>query len=293
VTTEAASLAETRWAAAQDALGDMVGRVTALLRTLPDANAASVGEWTAGEVAMHLSQVWLVVPGLARGDLADIHEVLPDLEGTAGESLITDVWELGEVTKLGVASDDERNLHVLADRIDERAAAFFAAAADHDADEPRPWLVKGTKVPRSALTGHLLYETIVHGYDIAKSAGVAWRIERPYAALVLRGFLVEAINALDTRAMVDQRRAAGLHARYDVRLWGGERVTFAFADGELHIGGPTSQPVDCHILADPAALLLITSGRKSQWGAIAKGQLMAWGRRPWLGPRFRSLMRNP
>ena len=42
-----------------------------------------------------------------------------------------------------------------------------------------------------------------------------------------------------------------------------------------------------------AAFLLVAWGRISQWGAIPKGQLLAWGRKPWLGVQLRSWLRNP
>jgi hypothetical protein len=41
--------------------------------------------------------------------------------------------------------------------------------------------------------------------------------------------------------------------------------------------------VDCHTSADAAALLLVAWGRQSQSEAIARGKLLAWGRKPWLG----------
>lgn len=290
MTTQVASL---RWTAAQEALRDMVQRVTTLLRTNPDPSAPAVGEWTLGEVAMHLSQVWVGVPGLARGDLSRVYDVLPSLAGTAGDSLIRDMWDLGDVTKLGVTSDPERDLRVLADRIDERAAEFFAESVGKSAHERRPWLVEGASVPRSALTCHLLNETVMHGADIARAAGAKWPVDRPYAAMVLGGFLVEVIRALDPRALVDQRRAAGLQAAYDIRIRGGDRFTFVFDDGELRVEEAQSRRVDCHISADPSALLAVAWARRSQWPAIARGQLVAWGTKPWLGPRFRTLMRNP
>lgn len=282
-----------RCAAAQEALRDMVHRVTTLLRTNPDPRAPAVGEWTLGEVAMHLSQAWLVVPSLARGGLARVVSDLPSPSGTAGQSLIRDMWDLAEVTKLGVASDPERDLRVLADRIDERAAEFFTESIGTSGHERRPWLVDGVIVARSVLTCHLLNETVMHGGDIAAAAGAKWSVDRPYAAIVLGGFLVEVIRALDPRALVDQRRAAGLRATYDIRVRGGDRFTFVFDDGELHVEQAQSRRVDCHLSADPAALLVVAWARKSQWPAIATGRLVAWGTKPWLGPRFRSLMRNP
>lgn len=242
---------------------------------------------------MHLSQAWVVVPGLARADLSRAYEVLPALEGIAGENFIRDVWDLGGVTKLGVSSDPERNLRTLADRIEGRAGEFFAEQAGCSADEPRPWLVEGLVVPRSVLTAHLLHETLIHGSDIARAARRPWPIDPSHAALVFGGFLVEALRVLDPRAMVDQKRAKGVRAVYDIRLRGADSFVFDFDDGELRIDPPGGGRVDCHLSADPVALMMVALGRRSQWTAIAKGQLVAWGRKPWLGPRLRRMIRNP
>ncbi|CAN5189865.1 hypothetical protein BH18ACT4_BH18ACT4_02820 [soil metagenome] len=56
---------------------------------------------------------------------------------------------------------------------------------------------------------------------------------------------------------------------------------------------PSSRRADCHLWVDPAPFLLVAWGRKSQWEAVFRGQIVAWGRRPWLGPRLRGLMHNP
>jgi hypothetical protein len=39
---------------------------------------------------------------------------------------------------------------------------------------------------------------------------------------------------------------------------------------------------DVTISAQPVALLLVLYKRRPQWPAIARGRLLAWGRRPWL-----------
>ncbi len=280
------------WVEAQEALRDMAGRLTAMLRTIADPGEIALGEWTLTEVAMHLSQAWVVVPGLARDDLSRAHEVLPGTAGTAGDSLIRDIWELGATTKLGVRTDPERDLGVLADRIDERAAEFFAESTSRSADERHAWLVEGTTAPQVMLTCHLLNETVMHGYDIALTGGAPWKIEPAYAAMVVAGFIIPVMQALDPHALVDQQRAAGLRATYEFRLRGGARFTFVFDDGQMHIEAPSARRIDCHLSVDPAAMLLVAWARKSQWPAIAKGQLVAWGRKPWLGLRFRSLIRD-
>jgi len=281
------------WAEAQEALRVMVGRLTKMMRAIPASTGNALGEWTLTEVAMHLSQAWVVVPGMARRDLSRAFEVLPGMVVTPGGSLLGDVWDLRDMTRLGVASDSERDLAVLADRIDERAAEFFSESAGASPDDRFAWLVEGSTVSRRTLTCHLLNETIMHGYDMALAAGAPWSIERDYAAIVLAGFVIPVLQALDPRAMVDQEKAAGLEATFDVRLRGGARFDFVFDDGALHVETPVGRRADCHLSVDPAAMLMVGWNRKSQWPAIAKGQFVAWGRRPWLGPRFASLIRSP
>ncbi|MBV9139476.1 MAG: hypothetical protein JO115_00870 [Pseudonocardiales bacterium] len=289
----AASATQASWQQGQDALREVVRRVTVLLRSIEDPGSHAVGEWNLGEVAMHLSQAWIVVPGLARRDLSRAYEVLPSLAGVAGDSLIRDMWELGETTMLGVTSDPERNPSVLADRIEARAQEYFRDCVGADPTAPRPWLVQGVTVAQATLTYHLLNETIMHGGDIAHAAGRPWRIEPAQAAMVLGRFIMPVVQALDPRAMVDAAQGADLRATYDLRIRGGDRFHFVFQDGALHIDDPRPRRVDCHISAEPVAMLMVFWNRQSPWSAIARGKLLAWGRKPWLGPRFKTLIRNP
>ncbi|MGH3752915.1 MAG: maleylpyruvate isomerase N-terminal domain-containing protein [Pseudonocardiaceae bacterium] len=267
--------------------------MTTLLRSIHDPGPHAVGQWNLGEVAMHLSQAWIAVPGLARRDLSRVHEVVPSLAGVAGDSLIRDMWDLADTTTLAAKSDPERDPAVLADRIEARAEEYLSECGGADPDAPRPWLVHGATVRQSTLTYHLLSETVLHGYDIAHAAGRPWRIEPAHAAMVLARFNVPITHALGPRVFVNGEQAAGLQATYDVRIRGGDRFHFIFDDGELRIAEPSSRRVACHISADPVAFLMVFWRRQSQWTAIGKGKLLAWGRKPWLGPRLRTLMRNP
>ncbi len=285
-----ASATQADWQQGQDALRDEVRRVTALLRSIQDPEPHAVGHWNLGEVAMHLSQAWIIVPGLAKRDLSRTHEVLPSV---AGDSLIRDIGELGETTILGVKSDPERNPSVLADRIEARAEEYLSECVGADPTALRPWLVHGTTVRQATLTYHLLNETIIHGGDIAHAAGRPWPIEPAHAAMVLGRFIVPVIQALDPRAMVEAEQAAGLRITYELRIRGGDRFHFIVNDGVLRIEDPSPRRVDCRISADPVAMLRVIWNRQSQWSAIARGKLLAWGRKPWWGPRFRTLLRNP
>ena len=213
--------------------------------------------------------------------------------GVAGDSMIRDMWDSADMNALALKSDAERNLAVLADRIKERAEEYFGECAGHSPDEPRPWTVEGTTVPLSALTCTLLNETIMHGDDIAHAAGRKWRIEPAHAAMVVRQFFVPVGQTVDPRTFVNAEKAAGLQATYELHLRGGGRLNGVFDDGSLRIEEPSARRIDCHISADPAAFFMVFWDRQSQWNAIAKGQLVAWGRKPWLGLKFRSLIRNP
>jgi hypothetical protein len=288
-----AAVATVDWRQAAAALSDEVARVAALLRSVRDGNVPALGRWSLAEVAMHLSQAWMVVPGLAQNDLSMTYDLLPDLRGTAGASLIKEMWDLSETTMAGVRADPERDLGVIADRIEERARVFLGGLSPQSAQVHHAWLVEGVIVSLPTLVCHLLNETIVHGTDMARADRRRWPISRAHAALVLDGFIVPVLASLPPRTMVDQEKSRGLRITYELCVRGAARHLFTFDDGELLIEPPGERPVDCHIWADPAAMLLVAWGRRSQWSAIARGQLVAWGRKPWLGPRLRTLIRNP
>lgn len=270
------TIAGVGWDESRQALVATVARVTGLLRADLDPGAPALGQWNVAEVATHLSQAW---------------DLLPRLAGGTAVSPIDNVWELSAATTSLVGRETGRDLGVLADRIDARAGEFLATLDGADPAEPGPWLVRGVHMPLQLFVCHLLNESIVHGHDMARGAGRPWPVEADHAALALLGFVFPAVDALG-QDLVDQRAAAGLTATFDIRLRGGGRVFFIFDDGTLRVDAPSSRRVDCHLSADPAAFLLVVWARRSQWSAIARGQITAWGRRPWLGPRLRTLMRN-
>ena len=261
-----------------DALGRVVPRLTALIRTIPDPSVPALGVWNAGEVAVHVSHAWRVLTSLASGEASSpIHEVA----------------ELAGMTTTLVREEADRDLAHVADRIDAAAADFLAMAPAVPASELRPWIIEGITVPVHVLGCHLLNECLIHGYDIAAAGGRPWPIARADAATAITGFLFPTVARLGPREMVVQESARGLRARYDIRLRGGGGVVLAFDDGALTVEPQSSRRVDCHLLADPSALFLVMWGRVSQWPAVRRGHLLAWGRRPWLSWRLRALLRNP
>ncbi|HYX44118.1 MAG TPA: maleylpyruvate isomerase N-terminal domain-containing protein [Acidimicrobiales bacterium] len=268
-------LPEVDMAAARAAVAANGARAAALVRSIEHPTAPALGKWDVSEVAVHLSHAVDAVTAMAQG---------------AGP-LIGEIGELGGFTRMFVQAEGERDFQALAGRMEASLARFLDLTAKDEA-ATRTWFAEGTSMPMSSLVCHVLNELLVHGWDIATAEGKPWPIERAHAGLVVSGFLFPAFANLG-RSMVDQKAAAGLHATYDIRVRGGGRAVLSFDDGDLSVDAAPSGPVDCHLSVDPVGFLLVGWGRESQWGQIARGKLLAWGRKPWLGFRLRALLTNP
>lgn len=251
-------------------------RLVTLLCSSTAPAAPALGEWDVTDLAVHISLAIDAVTASARGS----------------ESVLDDVWDLSGLSGVLVRGESERSLPAVAGRIQASVAAFLAVMDATPPGDLRKWVVKGVDAPMSMLTCQVLNELTVHGRDLAVAQDRPWPIPRSDAALILLGFLFPSLGALG-RAMVDQQAAAGVDATYEVRLRGGGRAYLRFASGDLSVGPDPPGRVDCHLSVDPETFLLVSWGRLSQWPAIGRGRLLAWGRRPWLGLKLREMLRNP
>lgn len=269
--------AESYWTEARAAVPEVAARVSELLRASRHPSAPALGTWDLTDVASHLSHALDAIAAMAEG----------------GGGVLEDIWTLSSLTERLVEGESERDLCALADRIEASADRLVSLMGVGEESPVVTWLVQGIELPLPLLTCHALNELLVHGRDIAMAEGVPWAIPRPQAVQVVCGFLFPVLGKLGA-AMVDQEAAAGVRATYDVRVRGGCRVTVRLHDGDMTLtpGGPGG-PADCHLWVEPTAFLLVAWGRIGQWRTIARGQLLAWGRRPWLGPRFRAMLKNP
>ncbi|MCA1692540.1 MAG: hypothetical protein ABR540_11960 [Acidimicrobiales bacterium] len=263
-------------AAARAAVVAMVAPVTSMLRNVTRPNAPALGEWDLTEVAVHLSHSLDAISGVAKG----------------GGSILKDIWDLPKLSGALVGGEAERDLGKLADRIEATVAEFIPLVGAADEGVAHAWLIGGIQFPVSTLVCQALNELVVHGYDIAQAEGAPWPIDRAHATLILLGFVFPALNSLGG-AMVEQEAAGDTRAILEVRLRGGGRAYFHFDRGDFAITDGPGGRVDCHLSVDPVAFMLVAWGRTSQWPAIARGQLLAWGRRPWLGLKLRGMLRNP
>jgi hypothetical protein len=264
-------------AQARAALRDVVPSLVALVRGIPDTDTASVGTWTVGDVAAHLSHC-------CRAD-TDALAARP-----VPETIVTKAG-IAEATAKLLAEDRERDPVVLADRI-----ATLAAEFDDVASRPQPatvdWL-QGIRLPASAVACHLLEECLVHGHDIAQATGRPWQIRPRHALLAVEAFLIPLIAALPPTAFVNQEKAGSFRARIELRLRGGQRTLMVLDSGSLTLDTGDAREVDAHICADPTAFVLVFIGRQGIWKPLREGKLAAWGRRPWKLTRMLTVISPP
>jgi hypothetical protein len=234
-----------------------------------------LGHWETVDVACHVC-----------------HVIEGDTDALAGRPLpVADLTPaaVAVLTDAMLAADPERDLGVLADRVETRLADFLAVSSAPVGEEVT-WL-GGIELPASAVACHLLEELLVHGFDMATPTNRAWHIAPAHAALAISGAAVPIVNAAGSLA-VHPKRARGFRARFDVRLRGYHRFTFVFDDG-LTIGDEASEPVDAHVSAEPVSMLLLMLGRVRPMQMILGGKIAVWGKRPWRLRRMLTAMTHP
>ena len=253
---------------------EMAGRVAALVRGIAQLEVPTKGlDWSLRQTAAHL------VAGVSQ-----------NAQLLAGKLEPHDANDIASLNDERLAQVEAVTSEELADAITAAAADLVAAARSIPAGQTVRWL-NGVEQAIGTPLGAVLGEFLVHGFDIARSVGRPWHIRREHAAQVIAAVIPVM------PMFVHQEKAAGFKGSYDIRVRGGIRFVARFDDGVLTIEPPDEtrgrKGADCHISADPVALLLINYGRVNQWGQVARGKMLAWGRKPWLGLRFRSLLIDP
>jgi uncharacterized protein (TIGR03083 family) len=270
---------ETEAATAVEAVAE---RVVALIRSAgdPGTRVPRLG-WTVGQVAAHLVVVSRVYTEAVQG--GERRWMQPYL---AGPDDTPRRLAAGNARIVSESPHDDRAAlaHDLADGVQSFLAAMEGRPGD--ASVATPWYGEGQTRTLAELSGVLLGELVVHGRDIAETVRWRWPINPEHARLILM-----AVTSM-LPCFVDVERARGMNATYMVHIRRGPRLVVRVADGTVSVV-PAAARTDCHISADPVAFLLVSYGRLSQWGPIARGKLVAWGRRPWLALSFKSLFRNP
>jgi uncharacterized protein (TIGR03083 family) len=242
-------------------------RCARLIEEAPDAMARVPGSaWTVRDFAAHLALGTEAYAGYVTGHT----EPFVDMSDIAGGSL-------ARTSAQRLTEEREQDLGALARRLRNAVDTLATLAKDRRGDERVLW--NGVDLDLRSLLGIMLAEYLMHGYDLAHGFGRPWHVDPDDARTVL----ASALPLLPLLA--DPNATAGVLASFDLRVRGGPQVTLRIEDGSVTTDVAGAR-VDCHVSAEPVALLFVAYGRRSQWGPVLTGRMLAWGRRPWLGLRL-------
>jgi len=180
-----------------------------------------------------------------------------------------------------LAATPERDVSVLMSELESATDRILTTTEPMSADAEMPW--QGVTATVGSVHGVWLGELLIHGWDVARAARRRWPISPDEAAMIAEG------AAMLSPHFVDRDRAADLRATFEVRLRRGPTLAFRFHDGALVVTPGPAPDADCRISGDARAVVFVTYHRKNQWGQMALGRLIAYGRKPWLGLRFADL----
>jgi uncharacterized protein (TIGR03083 family) len=261
-------------AAARSAVERASERFAVLLGDVadPDARVPRCA-WNVSDVAAHVVLATEVNTAFAEGET----EPAVDLSDVAGGSVARSnaTW---------LEDEPERDLTALAPRLGRATEALLRVTAGRPGSDPVVW--NSQQISLVDLLGILLGELLLHGRDIARASSRPWAIEKDDARMVLAAVL-PVMPVLVNRAATTK-----VDATYDIRIRGGQRAALHIHNGEATVATKNGD-ADCHVSADPVAMLLVCYGRQSQWLPALTGRVVAWGRKPWLGLRLTKYLVTP
>ncbi len=265
------------------AIGAVTARFTELLQETADIERRAAGtDWTVAETAAHVA---IVLTGFSAAVAGEARGLTPE------QYLDADFpTRLAATNAHTIAMVDHTDAGYLAGLITAAAQRFLelVAVADPRKECETPWYGPGRTRTVGCLTAIALGELTVHGHDIAAGTGRSWEIPAEHANLIVGTVCPEMLPLV-----VRPDAARGTPVTYEVRLRGeGPRYIVRVADGTAEVRA-ADEPADCVLSADPVTYLLVTYGRMPLGRALLRGEIIATGRRPWLGLRFKSHFFNP
>jgi uncharacterized protein (TIGR03083 family) len=246
-------------------LGDLAPRVTALVRGIPRPHERTEGlDWTLAETAVHILQTFRYYESAGRGEVSAGPEVIENIPAYVARKNLEEI-----------AAEPERDPARIANGIDASIEHFLSwakAAAPGDIAS----FSAGYSMDVTTTVCTLVGELVMHGHDIARTLGTPWNVD-PRAAV----FAAYSTSAALPLAF-DEKAAAGVSIHADIRLRHAVPFSIRIEDGRVWSESPGIGRADVHLSADPMSYLLVGFGRTSLWPLVARGKLLAWGRKPWV-----------
>jgi putative sterol carrier protein len=198
------------------------------------------------------------------------HTLASAIEGdkvVRGQPSMYDAGPSKELDERMVQQVPERDMGVLADRVEEQTAAFLATCRSLPGDRP----LVPERATVSTFVGLLASDHHLHGGQFAEAAGAEWTgdvadLHSPLSLVLMYAFAPEA--------------AGRFRGTYTLRLRGVASLTYAVEDGRLRLG--VTGRTDCTISSDPQTFLRLGIGAVSQVRAALTAKVRVSGRKPWL-----------
>jgi uncharacterized protein (TIGR03083 family) len=245
--------------------------VAALLRGADPRSSVPHLEWTIGDLGAHMVSIVRAYTAAALGR----SPIGPDLGGMDGNN-----------ARL-IAATPEESASDLADALETETAAFVAANEPLPRGEQVPFYGDVVTISAAGLARMLLGDRLVHWWDLATALGEKLTIESDLARLAFDGYF-EVLPAF-----VLPEAAKGVTATYEIRIRGAAPRFLVFSDGTLTVSRDSPGRVHCRISAEPMAYALTALNRGSRWRPLLTGQVVIWGRRPWLANKLGTLIYAP
>lgn len=268
---------------ARAALASVAHRIATLLADEFDSSRRIPGmEWTVADAVAHVASETRSFARLASGDTTPEEmwaKFAPRTEGLSSSE------RMAALNSAEIASFDRSHISRGGELTEAAVGDFLATTKDW----PSSRLFRGIEgdLTLPTATCVVLFEMLIHGGDLARGLGKPWMIPADDARLVLTGITALLPDQLDAAVAGDTR------ATVYMRIRGGPHFVVWIHDGVLEVGTEPTERIDCHISANPVAFLLVSAGRRSQMSGVLSGQLVAWGRRPWLAMRLPHLLQAP
>ena len=285
--TDMSTITSTRWSDTRHALEDTAARFIKVLHWVKDPDALAIGTWSVADTAAHVREVSVLNSTWATGGVPP-----PEFREAYELAATVAVDQVNELNALSIANAPERDLHILADAIQERVELMLSLTADADGSEQVNWL-GGLKLPLNAVLGHTLSELLVHGGDIARAQGEVFPLTPAQATLIFEGFLFPLLTAADAAGFGGERSDSMRPVCCELRMRGCDRVLLVADEQRVAIEESGSRPADVHIAADPSVMWLLMFNRVRPLGPALRGQVKVWGRRPWRLRRLMRLLQTP
>ena len=268
---------------ARRALSAVAQRIAALLDEDFDPSRKVPGlTWTVGDAVAHVASETRSFARLASGELtpeAMWKKYAPNTEGLPISE------RMARLNAAEIAAFDRSQTDRGGELVNTGINDFLSATAGLPPDAVFRGLEGDLDIATASSV--VLTEMLIHGDDLARGLDKPWMIPADDARLVLTGLTAMLPDMLDVEAAGDTR------ATLDLNVRGGPRYAIWIHDGSLDVVSEPVERVDCHIRADPVAFLLVSTGRRRQWPAVLRGQLVAWGRRPLLAAQLSRLLQAP